>query len=69
MKASELIARLNELVENGDDIDLRFAVDLGDFIPGERPFTFCDVEFPRDFDVSWSEKRAFIVMEKQDQDN
>lgn len=35
------------------------------FIPGERPFTFCDVEFPMDFDVSWSENQAFIVMEKE----
>lgn len=67
MKATEIIARLNELVKDaGEDIDLRFAIDLGDFIPGERPFTFCDVEFPMDFDVSWSEKRAFIVMEKKD---
>lgn len=64
MKATEIIAKLNELVKDaGEDVDLRFAIDLGDFIPGERPFTFCDVEFPMDFDVSWSEKRAFIVMD------
>lgn len=66
MKASELIARLNELVENGDDIDLHFAIDMGDFIPDERPFTFRDLKFPMDFDVSWSEKSAFIVMENNE---
>lgn len=67
MKASKLIARLNELVKDaGEDIDLRFAIDLSDFVPVERPFTFCDVEFPMDFDVSWSEKTAFIVMENKD---
>lgn len=66
MKASELIAKLGELVKNGEDMDLHFAIDLGEFIHGERPFTFCDVEFPMDFDVSWSENRAFIVMEKKD---
>lgn len=66
MKVSKIIARLNELVKDvGEDIDLHFAIDLGDFIPGERPFTFCDVEFPMDFDVSWSENQAFIVMEKE----
>lgn len=64
MKASELISRLNTIVEDaGEDIDLHFAIDLGDIIPDERPFTFCDIEFPKDFDISWSEKRAFIVMD------
>lgn len=67
MKASKIIEKLNELIkDNGGDIDLHFAIDLGNFVPVERPFTFCDVEFPMDFDVSWSENQAFIVMEKKD---